>query len=96
MNPVSGRGVVIEPGSIHPAPRATSASSTVTRIANANPWASRRRPPSVSRRWLSTTPVATAATAPNSGPTTIAPTTRIEESRTTATPAISVASVRNA
>jgi len=96
MNAVSGRGAVSEPGSIQPAARAARAKSAVIAMARAKPSTSSRRPPATSRHSRRARPVATAATAPNSGPTTIAPTTSTEESSTTAMPAIIVARVRKA
>ena len=64
-------------------------------MANAKPSTSRRRLAQASPQRANTRPVHTAATVPNSGPTTIAPTTSTEESVITATDARIVASTRN-
>lgn len=95
MNPVPGRGPVMSASVTHPAARAATASSHVARMARTKPTtsvraASRRSP---NRRRTSATPSAT--TAPNSGPSTIAPITRICESSTIAMAAIVVASAMN-
>ena len=92
-----------EPG-LRPRTRAASrrrSSPPTTRPAPSAPprgWRTRSRPRAVPQprpaitHLPSTTPIATAATAPNSGPTTIAPTTRIGESVSTAMAARTTAS----
>ena len=79
-----------------PRMRALKASSVVSAMATANPTTRARTAAcsSVGRRRTSATP--SAAIAPNSGPSTIAPMTRICESTTMAIAAIIVASVMNA
>jgi hypothetical protein len=96
MKPVSGRGSDTSELSIQPTAAASSASTIVTAIATAKPATSSRIASRSRRGRQSAIPTQAAATGPNSGPTTIAPTTRIAESRTTAIAAIVVARQRNA
>ena len=96
MKPVSGRARVTASGVTHPPARASRASTATTSTAVANDAASSP----IARRVISsrprTTPVAAAAIAANSGPTTIAPTTSTEESVMTAIDASATATIVNA
>ncbi len=94
MKPVFGRGRVTSSTVIIPAIRATSASTVTTAMANAKDSTRSRRLRAASPQRASTIPAATPATAAYSGPTTIAPTTRIEESVITAIAASITASTR--
>ena len=96
MKPVSGRGAATVDASNQPTATARSDSRVVTAMARANPRTSRPRARAESRGRPRASPTDRAATALNSGPTTMAPTTRIAESVTTATDAISVARQRKA
>ena len=96
MKPVSGRARVTASGVTHPPARASRARTATTSTAVANDAASSP----IARRVISsrprTTPVAAAAIAANSGPTTIAPTTSTEESVMTAIDASATATIMNA
>jgi|GEM_PF-4666734 len=93
MKAVPGLGPVTSSSVIQPSPLAPKVTTVVRAMAMAKPPASVRLA-SLSRenrRRTSATP--SAATAPNSGPSTIAPITRIWESSTIAMVAIRVARV---
>ena len=94
MKPVFGRGFVIISASIAPVNRANSASSATTPTAKAKLSTSSRRLRPTSPHRANTIPTEAAAIALNSGPTTIAPTTRTAESVITAMAARITASTR--
>ena len=91
MKPVSGRGAVTSSIVSQPSARPASDASVVMKIPTAKPSISVRAAEArrAVRRRTRATP--NAATAPNSGPITMAPMTRICESSTIAIPAINVA-----
>lgn len=95
MNPVLGRGRVMSSSVIIPVARATTARTSTTATAKANESTSSRTLRSTSPHRRSTRPAEIAAIALNSGPTTIAPTTRTDESVITAIAASATASTRN-
>ena len=95
MNWVNGRGPTTSPRSIQPAARPTAAKAAVLRIATVNPPTSVRSARRNSLGRWRTRDSPRAATAPNSGPRTIAPMIRICESKTIPMLAIRVAMIMN-
>ena len=95
MKAVSGRGAVTCSWVTQPSARPASAAKVVSAIATPKPSTSVREAYHSSEYLRRTRASPRAAIATNSGPSTIAPITRICESSTMAMLAISVASVMN-
>ena len=95
MKPVCGRGRVTMSAVTSPVRPATRLSSATTTTETTTPDTSTRTARPVRPPRPNTSPVAIAATVPNSGPTTIAPTTSTAESVMTAIAARTVASTKN-